>query len=175
MKIRSLTLIVLIVLLPTGLLTWFAVRMARDDASMTEQRFRSLMEQRLQDVNQLITRQFSDTERRLQQITTIDDFDTTKLRERVRTTPQVTQLFVLAPGGDLVYPDPTGSLNGTEQSFLRQTSRMFTDRDLQNAVALAAAASDRGDFSPSLKDSISTVTGRRFLSLHQFRKVQIWN
>ncbi|HRA86853.1 MAG TPA: HAMP domain-containing sensor histidine kinase [Planctomycetaceae bacterium] len=150
MKFRSLTLIVLIVLLPTGLLTWFAVRMARDDASMTEQRFRSLMEQRLQDVNQLITRQFSDTERRLQQITSIDEFDTAKLRERVRTTPQVTQVFVLAPGGDLVYPDPTGPLNGTEQSFLRQASRMFTDRDLQNAVALAAAALNSGDFTPSL-------------------------
>ena len=151
MKIRSLTLIVLIVLLPTGLLTWFAVRMAQDDAAMTEQRFRSLMEQRLQDVNRLISRQFSDTERQLRQITTVDDFSLEILRERVRLAPQVTQLFVLTPNGELLYPNLTRSLNGTEQSFLNQTGRMFAERDIQNAVAQAEAAAGRGDFAPSLE------------------------
>lgn len=143
MKIRSLILIVLIVLLPTAVLTGFAVRMARDDVSVTEQRFRSLMEQRLQDVNQLVARQLSETERRLQEITAIDDFSTDTLRERVRSTPQVSQLFVLNPDGELLYPDPAGSLNGTEASFLSQTARMFTGKDLQNAVAHAISAEDR--------------------------------
>ncbi len=148
MRSRSLFLIVLIVLLPTGLLTWFGVRMARDEKAMTEQRFRSVMEQRLQDVNRLVARQFSETQRLFQRITAIDEFSVEELRERIRSTPQLTQVFVLTPNGDLLYPDPGSSLNGTEQSFLRQAARMFTERDLQNAVALAEATARRGDLTP---------------------------
>jgi len=149
MKSRSLILIILIVLMPTGLLTWLGVRIARDEKSITEQRFRSVMEQRLQDVNRLIERQFSETERQLQRVTAIDEFSVEELRERIRSTPQVTQVFVLTPNGELLYPNPGSSLNGTEQSFLQQAARMFTERDLQNAVALAEATARRGDFSPS--------------------------
>ena len=145
MKSRSLILIILIVLLPTGLLTWFGVRIARDEKSITEQRFRSVMEQRLQDVNRLIERQFSETERQLQRVTAIDEFSVEELRERIRSTPQVTQVFVLTPNGELLYPNPGSSLNGTEQSFLQQAARMFTERDLQNAVALAEATARRGE------------------------------
>ena len=145
MKSRSLILIILIVLMPTGLLTWFGVRIARDEKSITEQRFRSVMEQRLQDVNRLIERQFSETERRLQRVTAIDEFSVEDLRERIRSTPQVTQVFVLTPNGELLYPNPGSSLNGTEQSFLQQAARMFTERDLQNAVALAEATARRGE------------------------------
>ncbi len=148
MRPRSLILIILIVLLPTGLLTWFGLRMARDEKSITEQRFRSVMEQRLQDVNRLVERQFSETERRLQRITAIDGFSVPELRERVRSTPQVTQVFVLTPSGELLYPNPGNSLNGTEQSFLRQAARMLTERDLQNAVALAESTAGHGDFAP---------------------------
>ncbi len=165
MKRRSLLLIVLIVLLPVGLLTWFGVRMARDEQMLTQQRFRSVMEQRLQDVNRLVTAQFETTERRLQQITAIDDYDIAEIREVVRNEPQVTQLFVLTPEGDLLYPDPGDVLNGTEVSFLQQTSRMITDRDLQNAVALAEAATGKGDFAPAAAGPIGppmpVSTGRR--------------
>jgi len=151
MKPRSLILIVLIVLLPTGLLTWFGFRMARDEKTVTEQRFRGLMEQRLQDVNRVIARRFSEAERQLQEITAIDDFSVAQLRERVRSTPMVTQLFVLSPNGELLYPNPATPLNGTEQSFLRQTSKMFTDRDLQNAVTLAEARAGSEDSVPQAK------------------------
>ncbi len=151
MKPRSLILIVLIVLLPTGLLAWFGVRMARDEKTVTEQRFRSVMEQRLQDVNRVIARQFSETERQLQVITAIDDFSVSQLRECVRSTPEVTQLFVLSSNGELLYPNPSTPLNGTEQSFLRQTSKMFSDRDLQNAVTLAEVKAGAEDSVPPAK------------------------
>lgn len=147
MKRRSLILIVLIVLLPVGLLTWVGLRMARDEQSVTQQRFHSVMEQRLEDVNRIVASRFAETERRLQQITAIDIFDIASLRESVRTEPQVTQLFLLSPEGNLLYPNPGDSLNGTELSFLQKASRMFTDRDLQSAVALSEAGV-QGDFSP---------------------------
>jgi len=147
MKRRSLILMILIVLLPVGLLTWLSVRMARDEQSITEQRFRSLMDQRLDDVNRVIAARFLESEIQLQQITSIDDFSVVALREVVRLEPRVSQLFVLSPDGSLLYPNPSDALNGPELSFLQRAARMFTDRDLQNAVAQAEAGA-YGDFSP---------------------------
>ncbi len=158
MKRRSLILMVLIVLLPVGLLTWLGSRIARDEQLMTQRRFQSLMEQRLQDINRDVGSHFAETERRLQQITSIDEFDLTSLREVIRTEPQVTQLFVLSPNGALMYPNPTDSLNETEVSFLRRAAQMFSGQDLQNAVALAEAGIQE-DFAPSVvnKPEIAAV------------------
>ena len=167
MKYRSLILIVLIVLLPTGLLTWFGFRMARDESLVTEQRFRSVMEQRLQDVNRLIERQFSESERQLQKVTAIDRFSVSDLRQVVRSTPQVTQIFVLTPNGDLLYPDPSSVLNGAEQSFLLQAAGMLTERDLQNAVALAESDTRTGDFSASANEPNSARLGSDVQSMAQ--------
>ena len=146
MKRRSLILMILIVLLPIALLTWFGQRIARDEQSLIQQRFRSVMGQRLDDVNRVVAERFSETERRLNEITSLDDFDVSTLREVVRREPQVTQIFVLRPDGALQYPNPADALNGTELSFLQKAARMFTDRDLQNTVALAESNA-KGDSS----------------------------
>jgi len=147
MKRRSLILMILIVLLPVGLLTWLSLRMAKDERSITEQRFRSVMEQRLDDVNRVIAGRFLESEQQLQQITSVDNFSVADLRAVVRSEPRVSQLFVLSPDGGLLYPNPGDALNGTELSFLQRAARMFTDRDLQNAVAQAEAGAS-GDFAP---------------------------
>lgn len=139
MKRRSLILMILIVLLPVSLLTWLGVRMARDEQSVTQQRFRSVMQQRLDDVNRQVALRFEESQRRLHQITSVDDFDLSVLREVVRSEPQVTQLFVLSPDGRLMYPNPAGVLNGSELTFLNQAARMFTQWDLQNAIARTEA------------------------------------
>jgi signal transduction histidine kinase len=158
MKRRSLLLMILIVLLPIALLTWFGLRMLRDEQALVQQRYRALMEQRLQDVNRTIALRFGETERRLQQITSLDNFALDELRAVVRREPQVTQLFVLTPDGDLMYPNPGDQLNGTEQSFLRQAFRMFADRDLQNAVALAEAGSAEQQLAKSNRFPLSRST-----------------
>ena len=59
--------------------------MARDEQSVTQQRFRSVMQQRLDDVNRVVASRFDETERRLQQITSVDDFDLDELRRIVRS------------------------------------------------------------------------------------------
>jgi signal transduction histidine kinase len=146
MKRRSVILILLIVLLPVALLAWLGWRIAWDEQQMTRQRFRGLMEQRLQDVNRQIAAQFDSTERRLQSVTAIDNLDVQRLRDLVRNEPHVTQLFVLSADGTLLYPNPAEALNGTELSFLQQAAGMFTDRDLQTAIAQTEAATRGSDF-----------------------------
>lgn len=135
MKPRSLIFMLLIVLLPLLLLTWAGVRMARDEQTLVEQRFRGVMAVRLQDVNRLLQQYFQEVERNLLRITAVDDFTVTQLRARLRAEPQVLQLFVLNAQGELQHPDPRAALNSTERSFLLRTAGMFAGRELTSVIA----------------------------------------
>lgn len=150
MRQRFLWLIILIVLLPVGLLTWFGVRFASSEKVVTQQRFQQLMQERLSDVNRQVAAQFEETERSLQRLTAFDTVEVDSIRELVRTKPQVSQIFVLHPNGELLYPQPDASLNVSERNFLQQASKMFTGKDLQNAVALREAEQSRSQNGPTM-------------------------
>ena len=136
MKRRPLILIVMIVVLPLTALTWAALRVAESEQIVVRQRFRQLMEVRLHDVNANVALFFENTERSLNQITAIDHFDVKQLRQVIRTQPSILQMFVLSPSGRITYPDPGDieSLNGRERLFLVQAAKMFTGRDLKEAI-----------------------------------------
>lgn len=136
MKRRPLILIALIVILPLTALTWAALRIAESEKIVVRQRFRELMEDRLHDVNANVATFFENTERSLNQITAIDHFDIDKLRQVIRSEPSMLQMFVLNPSGQITYPDPGDmeSLNGRERLFLVQAAKMFTGKDLKEAV-----------------------------------------
>ena len=136
MKRRPLILIALIVILPLTALTWAALRIAESEKIVVHQRFRELMEDRLHDVNANVATFFENTERSLNQITAIDHFDVDKLRQVIRSQPSMLQMFVLNPSGQITYPDPGNmeSLNGRERLFLVQAAKMFTGKDLKEAV-----------------------------------------
>lgn len=135
MKLRSIIMIALIVILPLAALTWAVLRLAENEQVVVEQRFRELMEDRLQDINANVSVVFADIERSLAKVAAIDDFDVEALRQVNRSEPRLLQLFVLNPEGTLTYPNPATDLNDNERSFLFQASRMFTGQDLSDAVA----------------------------------------
>lgn len=136
MRRRSVVLIFLIVSLPMALLTWAGLRMAADEQAVVEQRFETLLEGRLTDINRTIERHLAETERRLQRLTQTDDLRPDALRARQQDEPAVMQFFVLNSDGELVYPDPSGSLNQTERSFLARTHRMFSGKELFTEILL---------------------------------------
>ncbi|MEO2016627.1 MAG: HAMP domain-containing sensor histidine kinase [Fuerstiella sp.] len=139
MKRRPLILIALIVILPLAALTWAALRIADSEQIVVRQRFRQLMEDRLHDVNDNVAIFFENAERSLNQITTIDHFDVDQLRQVIRSEPTMLQMFVLNPAGQITYPDPGDmeSLNGRERLFLVQAAKMFTGKDLKEAIVRA--------------------------------------
>lgn len=149
MKTRTRVLITAIAVLPLVLLTVAAVRLARHEQIVVRQQFRSLMEQRLAEINRGIARHFADVGRDLQRLTAIDEFDPDLLRQRTRRDPRLLQLFVLTSEGVLQYPDPSQPLNGTEQGFLRRAAGMFANRDLASAVALAESPAETAQESSS--------------------------
>ncbi|MDG1895475.1 MAG: HAMP domain-containing sensor histidine kinase [Fuerstiella sp.] len=144
MKRRPLILIALIVILPLTALTWAALRIAESEKIVVHQRFRELMEDRLHDVNANVATFFENTERSLNQITAIDHFDVDKLRQVIRSQPSMLQMFVLNPSGQITYPDPGNmeSLNGRERLFLVQAAKMFTGKDLKEAVVRSEHATN---------------------------------
>ena len=138
MKPRSILLIVLIVVIPIALLSMAALRLARSERMLVQQRFREVMQQRLQDISSGIDRHFDDVSRQLRQLTSIDQYDVQSLRRLNRQEPRVLQLFVLTQDGNLIYPDPSQPLTDEEQGFLMRAARMITERDLSAAVALGS-------------------------------------
>jgi len=150
MKRRPVILIALIVILPLAALTWAAMRIADNEQIVVQQRYRELMEERLQDINANVAVVFADIERTLADVASIDDFNQSQLRTINRNQPQVLQLFVLNPQGQLQFPNPAGPLNASEQTFLIQAARMFTGQDLQDAVARAEQqAGDKKNLPPT--------------------------
>jgi signal transduction histidine kinase len=144
MKRRPLILIALIVILPLTALTWAALRIAESEQIVVRQRFRELMEDRLHDVNANVAIFFENTERSLNQVTAIDHFDVDQLRRVIRSEPSMLQMFVLSPSGQITYPDPGNmeSLNGRERLFLVQAAKMFTGKDLKEAIVRSEHATN---------------------------------
>lgn len=137
MKRRPLIVFALIVLLPLGALAWAAFQLAENEKVLVQERFRDLMEDRLQDINSSVADYFADVERRLRRVMALNSFEVDALRAINRSQPEILQLFVLNPEGELQYPGPTGDLNHEERMFLIQAAKMFTGQDLKDAVLRA--------------------------------------
>ena len=63
MKIRAVILIALIIVLPLAALTWTVLRLAENEQIVLQQRYRALMEDRLQDINASVSEVVEDIER----------------------------------------------------------------------------------------------------------------
>ena len=134
MNIRPVIQIALIVILPLAALGWAAWQIAENEQLVVQQRYRRLMQDRLQDINVTVNGYFSDVQREIQKVLEINNFETAELRRISRQEPRLLQTFVLSAEGELMYPNPVNDLNANEQDFLLQTSRMFTGQDLRSAV-----------------------------------------
>lgn len=134
MKLRPIILITLIVCLPIIALAWAAWQIAENEQLVIEQRYRTLMEDRLRDVNVTIDAYFNGLQREVNIALETDLFSATNLRELSRNEPRLNQTFVLNPSGSLIYPSPLEQLNSNEREFLLKASRMFSGQDLRTAV-----------------------------------------
>ena len=172
MKPRSILLIILIVVIPIALLSMAALRLARSERMLVQQRFREVMQQRLQDISSGIDRHFDGVARQLRQLTSIDQYDVQSLRRLNREEPRVLQLFVLTQDGNLIYPDPSQPLTDEEQGFLMRAARMITERDLSAAVALGTQ-SESDDQPVSVAQSVPQESFRQeSISQKSFRQAE---
>lgn len=130
MRATPVILLTLIVCLPLTLLVWLGSRMASDEQTVIEQRFRGLLSAQLRDIDQITVGHFSATQRELRSVAALSAFDAASLRAILRDSPLVRQILVYSPEGDILHPNPGGTLNAGEEEFLLQAADLITDRDL---------------------------------------------
>ena len=127
---RQIILFVLIVCLPLAVLAWLGWRLAHNERKLVRQQFRELLTGKLQDADGMVAGLFRRHRRELLELTELSTLDSGHLRQIVRQRPRIGQLFVLAPDGSLLHPDPAGELNQAEREFLRQAREIFLDKEL---------------------------------------------
>jgi signal transduction histidine kinase len=125
---RLTALLVLIVVLPTGVLAWLAIRGVRDERGRVAGQLRAAAESRLADVDARIQRVLEDRARRLLEVGVFSTGDTDGWREFARTTPEVTQVAVQAADGRLLHPPLESGLSDAERDFLLRIRQILVGR-----------------------------------------------
>ena len=150
MKPRLLAVLLLIVLVPLGLLAWFAARVARDEQEAVGRRFQRMVSSNLEtmrdSVRQLVDRRFHDLAARLANTgCTPDD-----LRDVARRSALVTVAFCVGDDGHLVFPTtatpPAAGRDSLPRSHPRHLvveAALHTGRDHRHNGFLVPANPDR--------------------------------
>jgi len=137
----------LIVLVPLGLITWLAVRTARNERTVIEHKLRELLMVSLRDAERAVVGVVQERERELLQLTgAADPRDAEQIRSLVRRNPFVSQVFVMGPDGERVHPPLAGSLTDSERGLIERHSRLQTDPQgfYRDVLAQSAALTDGG-------------------------------
>jgi signal transduction histidine kinase len=122
---RLTVLLVLLVVLPTGLLAWLAIRGVRDERQRVAGQLYAAAESRLTDVDERIARWLDEKSGRLMDLTASSDRDAESWRDLVRTTPEISQIVVRAADGRLVHPPLGDAISDAESQFLVRIRRIL--------------------------------------------------
>ena len=130
MKRQQLILLSLLVVVPLVVLAWLGTKIARDEQSLVEQRFRLVLTEKLRDTDQTVVKYFDARRLEFIKLTDLESFEPEAIRTLIRKQPRIQQLFVLDSDGRLVHPDPSGPMNDSEREFIVQTRQVLIDKDL---------------------------------------------
>ena len=130
MRNKPLILLMLIVVLPLGGLTWLGVRVARDDEAALKQRFEEVFATQLHDIDGVVSRHFESNSIELRSAARQVESAPDSIRALIRSTPQLRQVLVLDNVGSVLHPDSNSDLNLTEREFLHEAQELIRDRDL---------------------------------------------
>lgn len=161
MRNKPLILLMLIVGLPLGGLTWLGVRVARDDEAALKQRFEEVFATQLHDIDGVVSRHFESNSIELRSTARQVKSAPDSIRALIRRTPQLRQVLVLDNVGSVLHPDSNSDLNLAEREFLHEAQELIRDRDLihvstgqsdsvQKKQQAEAALPTRGEESESL-------------------------
>jgi signal transduction histidine kinase len=115
---RLTALLVLLVVLPTGLLAWLAIRGIRDERQRVAGQLSAAAESRLADFDARIARWLDERSMRLLDLTNRTSADPEVWRDLVRTTPEISQIAVRASDGRLIHPPLGDGVSDAERLFV---------------------------------------------------------
>lgn len=137
-------LLVLVLVVPTGLLAWLAVRGVRDERRRVAGQLGAAAASRLADLDARVGRLLDDRARRLTELTDgIAPDDAAAWRRLVRTAPEIAQLAVQAADGRLLHPPLAAGVSDAEADYLRRIRGLLEDGALVAAAAPSPEASSQ--------------------------------
>jgi signal transduction histidine kinase len=141
-KPKLVTILLLIVLLPLGLMAWLGLRVAGSERAAVEESFRQLHRDKLAEVEAGILKVVGQREREMLTLADSLTLEPGVLRAAVRNSPAVSQIFVLSDKGKLVHPDIGTRLSRDEEEFLTRAQQVWKDQAVFFRPAGEAAQPD---------------------------------
>jgi hypothetical protein len=128
MSPRLITIYVLIVLVPLGLLGWLGTKLAREEAERVNKYLEGVMQQRLVDMDRLVQKVVDDIEREM--LTLSDKYsdipDSEPLRDIARRNRFIRQVFIRNESREFVHPPIAGPLQtDQERAFFDRTGSVW--------------------------------------------------
>jgi signal transduction histidine kinase len=128
------------VVLPTGLLAWLAVRGVRDERRRVADQLDAAAASRLADIDARIGRSLEVRAREFTELTGVPPRDADGWRRLVRQTPEIAQLAVQAADGTLIHPPVAAGISQAERDFLRRVRHILLDGRLLDQSGRATDA-----------------------------------
>lgn len=129
MHTRLLVLLLLIVALPLGLLSWFGMRLARDEREASARRVENLMEQQAEAQIIRIPEYLRKLRAEIGEMLRKTPIQADAMRTVARENTMLTQLVALDPMGEVIFPQPAQATSD-ELDFLRRSERIWSDKEL---------------------------------------------
>ena len=130
MRLKLFVPFLLIVLLPLVLLGWLGTRVARNEREIVRNRFLELLSLDLDDIASDVSEFVGERERILLESTFLSDGDILSFVAKMERNSLIQQCFVLDATGHLLFPDPAGPANPSQEEFLLRTERIWRDKDI---------------------------------------------
>jgi signal transduction histidine kinase len=137
---RLILALTLLVLAPIGSIGWLGGRLAEDNSAQRENQLASMLQQRLRDQAGRIDRFVAQRQRDLEKSLELPNWLPATIRERVRQTPWLSQIFYLGADGRLQFPPPKSRLMRSETAFVQRTEGLWSGMD-----QMAVPASETGE------------------------------
>ena len=109
------------VLVPLGLIAWLGVKTARQEQERAQQRMQKVLIARLADLRESVGRLMEKDERELQRLADLATGEVETIRDLIRGTRLVRQMFVIAPDKQFIFPPPDGPSDREREALLRLT------------------------------------------------------
>lgn len=133
-RLRLIIVLALLVLTPLGAITWLGLRVGAREQELRREQVQRRLQERLSETADRVARIVSTRQRAVEQALDLPDTATETLRQRVRQSPLVAQIFVRGPRGALQFPPPGAEATEGEREFLMRI------QDLWNGAGLTGPA-----------------------------------
>jgi len=135
---RLALILILVVVVPIGAVTWLGMRVDVEQRQVRRQQQQARLHGRLAETAERIARFVAGRQQQVETAMNLPSLDVEAIRDHLRATPTIGQLFVRNPDGTMAFPPRGRQATEAERSFVLRL------RELWNSAALTGPPRDEG-------------------------------